>query len=86
MIHSFVRILFPRAFLTTLKYKRIGSGRLVRRRTSIFFSGDDQLAPPADLPTAIFVESSSSKRNSLSLIRIWLNAAPSSENSLMRSG
>jgi hypothetical protein len=51
MIHSFVRILSLRAFLTTLKYNRIGGGQLVRRRR--LFSSDEQPAPPADLPTVL---------------------------------
>jgi hypothetical protein len=51
MIHSFVRILSLRAFLTTLKYNRIGGGQLVRRRR--LFCSDEQPAPPADLPIVL---------------------------------
>jgi hypothetical protein len=51
MIHSFVRILSLRVFLTMLKYNRLGGGQLVRRRR--LFSSDEQPAPPADLPIVL---------------------------------
>jgi hypothetical protein len=53
-------------------------------RNFYFFGDDEAPAPPVHLPIALFVESSSLKRISLSLTRTWLNAAPSSDNSLMQ--
>jgi hypothetical protein len=84
MIHSFVCILSLRAFLTMLKYNRLGGGQLVRRRRRLSAAMNNPHHPPIYPPS--LVESSSSKRNPFSPIKTWLNTAPSSDNGLMRGG